>query len=105
MLCYTLNHIQINKNILNDEKYNLLYTVEAVNQLVLDGLSFRDAYSKIAEQTADGMFSKPEKMKYTHEGSIGSLCNDKIQQQMKNVCSEFNFEKTEQAVRHLLDDK
>ncbi len=103
MLIYALKHIRINKQIFADDKYDLLFTVEAVNQLVTDGMPFRDAYLKIADETAKGLFKKPKKMKYTHEGSIGNLCNENIRQLMENIMSEFNFEKTEQAVKRLLD--
>jgi len=103
MLNYVLEHIQINKEIFADDKYDLLFTVEAVNQLVADGMPFREAYLKISDETAKGLFKKPKSMKYTHEGSIGNLCNERIQQLMESITAEFNFEKIENAYRKLLE--
>jgi argininosuccinate lyase len=79
MMVLMLKHIIVKKDILKDEKYNQLFSVEAVNALVLSGVSFRDAYKKVAEQLANNSYKPDMKLKHTHEGSIGNLCNDEIQ--------------------------
>jgi len=78
MTILMLENISIKENILNDKKYDMLFSVEAVNQLVMEGISFRDAYKQVGEIIANGKFERPKKVAYTHEGSIGNLCNDKI---------------------------
>ncbi len=79
---YCLPEIQLRENILNDEKYKLLYTVEAVNREVLDGLPFREAYKKIGEQVENGTFEFSGHLNHTHEGSLGNLCLEEIRRKM-----------------------
>jgi len=97
-----INEIQINSNILNDERYKYLFSVEEVNKLVANGMPFRDAYKKIAETIQDGSFHPERKVIHTHEGSLGNLCNDKIALRMEKMMNEFNFAKIEEAVNTLL---
>lgn len=82
-----LHSLIVHDNILQDEKYSYLFTVEAVNELVNQGISFRDAYAQIGNQVERGEFkyntAKP--LNHTHEGSIGNLCNDKIAWEMKRI--------------------
>ncbi len=68
-----LSHIKIKDNILVDEKYKFLFSVEEVNKLVLSGVPFRDAYKKIGKDIEDGKFTYSTKINHTHEGSIGNL--------------------------------
>jgi argininosuccinate lyase len=86
-----LSNIEVKENILQDEKYKYLFTVEAVNELVNQGIPFREAYKKVGEQVERGEFSfglsKP--LHHTHEGSINNLCNDKIRQLMDAVLHKF----------------
>ncbi len=75
---FMLQHIVIKQNILNDEKYIYLFSVEAVNAEVLAGVPFREAYKKVGTAIENGDFSPDFTLNHTHEGSIGNLCNDKI---------------------------
>jgi argininosuccinate lyase len=86
-----LTSISVKENILQDEKYKYLFSVEAVNELVNMGIPFRDAYAQIGNQINKGEFNydttKP--LKHTHEGSISNLCNDKIKDEMREVASRI----------------
>lgn len=85
-----LSNIQIKDGILADEKYKYLFSVEAVNELVNKGVSFRDAYKEVGNQIDKGEFHYDYKqLHHTHEGSIGNLCNDKIVAEMKKVLEKF----------------
>ena len=78
ILVLMLEHIQVKKDTIQNEKYQNIFTVEAVNALVLSGIPFRDAYRMVAEQVANKTFTAPTKLNHVHEGSIGNLCNAKI---------------------------
>lgn len=78
-----LNHIVVNDSILNDEKYFHLFSVERVNELVLQGTPFRDAYKQVGQEIADNTFAAPKKLNHTHTGSMGNLCNDEIEKAMQ----------------------
>jgi argininosuccinate lyase len=82
-----LEGLQVQENILVDEKYKYLFSVEAVNELVNKGMSFRDAYKEIGNIIEKGAFSfdATKKLAHTHEGSIGNLCNDEIREEMKKI--------------------
>lgn len=86
-----LSNIEVKDNILQDDKYKYLFTVEAVNELVNRGIPFREAYKQVGEQVEAGTFrfdlSKP--LAHTHEGSISRLCNEEIQALMDGVLSKF----------------
>lgn len=97
-----LSHIHIKDSILEDEKYKFLFSVEEVNNLVLAGVPFRDAYKKIGKEIEEGKFTYSTKINHTHEGSIGNLCNDKIKANFESMLNSFHFEKTESAIRQLL---
>src|ERR1700722_17224140 len=87
-----LSHIQINDNILEDEKYKYLFSVEAVNQLVNEGVSFREAYRQVGNDIDKGNFhfDYRQQLHHTHEGSIGHLSNDRIMAEMQKVLSKFD---------------
>jgi argininosuccinate lyase len=99
---YMLEQIMVKDKILDDPKYTYLYSVELVNQLVLEGMPFRDAYLEVGSRIADNNFTPPEKISHTHEGSIGNLCNEDIQKQMEEILAGFNFEKVKKAIDDLL---
>ncbi len=101
---YMLQHVQVNNNILDDEKYKYLFSVEAVNEEVLLGIPFRDAYKKIGAQIGDGSFQITRDLNHTHEGSLGNLCNDKIEAKMQQVIAQFQFQAIKQAISRLLRD-
>ena len=99
---YMLHHIQIKEGIVEAEKYKFLFSVEEVNNLVLSGVPFRDAYKIVGRQIEAGDFNPSTKVVHTHEGSIGNLCTPQIQEKMKNVWEGFNFEKVEKAISRLI---
>ncbi len=105
MAALMLSNIEVKKDILSDEKYKYLFTVEAVNNLVMQGTPFRDAYKIIGAQVEDGSFTPlplEEAGRRQHEGSIGNLMNDKVSANMKTIIESFHFEKYHQAIDSLL---
>ena len=67
------------------DKYKLLFTVESVNELVNNGMPFRDAYIKVGKDVEAGNYQKPSSINHTHEGSIGNLCNNEIEKMMEKA--------------------
>jgi argininosuccinate lyase len=90
MMEFMLTHIKINDNIIKDDKYKYIFSVEKVNELVLEGWSFRDAYRKVGEMIEAGTFQPDHVIHHTHEGSIGNLCNDKIIEKMDGLTDYFS---------------
>jgi argininosuccinate lyase len=99
---FMLENLEVRLDILTDERYRLLFSVERVNELVLQGLPFREAYQKVGKEIAEGTFSIPDKLHHTHEGSIGNLCNAEIGQQFDKTLDDFGFEKVEEKINQLL---
>jgi len=97
-----LSSITVNKDLLKDEKYKYLFSVEEVNKLVLAGMPFRDAYKKVGADIEAGKFNQSASPQHTHEGSIGNLCNEQIQAAMKDIMQKFNFNKVKIALQQLL---
>jgi len=83
MLHYSLENVQVNETILEDEKYTYLFSVEAVNTLVQQGVPFRDAYKIVGKEIQEGNFDPEKKVNHTHEGSIGNLCLEEIKGKME----------------------
>ena len=102
MATLMLENIDVKKDILTDEKYQYLFTVEEMNKLVLQGIPLRDAYKKIGADVENKSFKTDMKVKHTHEGSIGNLQNDAINKMMENVINRFNFTKVNDALQQLL---
>jgi argininosuccinate lyase len=99
-----LSNISIQNNILDDEKYKYLFSVEEVNKLVLQGVPFRDAYKQVGLDIEENRFRYSPSIQHTHEGSIGNLCNHKITANMHEVLSSFAFDEYHAAVNALLQD-
>lgn len=99
---YMLENITIKNNILDDPKYDYLFSVEVVNNEVLNGVPFREAYRKIGLDIEEGKFQPAKEVNHTHEGSIGNLCNDQIERMFKEVKADFGFEKVDAALESLL---
>jgi len=97
-----LTSIQVKENMLEDEKYKYLFSVEEVNKLVLEGVPFRDAYKKIGSEIEQGRFAYTVSVNHTHEGSIGNLCNEQITRNMDKILDRFNFSKINKALQQLL---
>ncbi len=89
MTHFMLSHISVNENILNDEKYKYLFTVEKVNELVLQGIPFREAYKQIGHEVQNETFEFEPAVNHTHAGSIGNLCTEEIRQKMENTAKEI----------------
>ena len=103
MATLMLSNIEVKKDLLQDEKYKFLFSVEEVNKLVLQGIPFRDAYKKVGMDIEAGDFNYTPTTAHTHEGSIGNLCNDKIAIMMDEVLATFNFKKVSEAIESLLN--
>ena len=82
---FAIKDIKVKEHILEDKKYNYLFTVDALNELVITGIPFRDAYKTVAEQLEKGTFQSPKATKHTHEGSINNLCLEEIKLKMKSA--------------------
>ena len=89
MCDFMLAHIRVKDNILDDPKYNYLFTVEDVNRLALNGMPFREAYRTVGMQVQNGEYTPTKSVHHTHEGSIGNLCNDKIAEKMQAVMNRI----------------
>jgi argininosuccinate lyase len=101
-LLLMLEHIEIKKNLLENEQFKYLFSVEEVNKLVLAGVPFREAYQQVGENIEKGQFTWNTHIEHTHEGSIGNLCLNQIEANLNEVLHRFQFEKTRQALEHLL---
>ncbi len=99
---YSLQHIKINENAIKSDIYDYLFSVEVVNDMVLKGTSFRDAYRIVGEDIEKGQFEPNYDVNHTHEGSIGNLCNDKIQELATDVLKQFPFQNIDNALNKLL---
>ncbi len=102
MATLMFENIEVKKDILNDEKYKYLFTVEEMNKLVLEGMPLRDAYKKIGADVEAGTFKTDRKINHTHEGSIGNLQNEEISRMMQNVINRFNFKAVNDALQKLI---
>lgn len=103
MVSNMMQQVQINENILEDEKYLYIFSVEEVNRLVLEGVPFRDAYKQVGLDIEKGIFKHDKKVNHTHQGSIGNLCNDKIELLKQNIIDQFEFSNIIEAEQKLLD--
>lgn len=102
MVTHMMREIKVNEHILDDDKYALMFSVEEVNRRVVKGVPFRDAYKQVGLEIEAGNFVPDKQVNHTHEGSIGNLCNDKIEALMREVMDSFHFEKVNQAEKSLL---
>lgn len=102
MVTLMMREIKINEQILDDPKYSLLFSVEEVNRLVMEGMPFRDAYKKVGMDIEAGTFTAAPTIRHTHEGSMGHLCNEKIERLMQQTIEGFQFENVDRAEKALL---
>ncbi len=102
MVTHMMREVKVNDHILEDDKYALLFSVEEVNRLVLEGVPFRDAYKRVGLEIEAGNFTPNKAVNHTHEGSIGNLCNDSISALMQNIIDGFSFNKVNEAEKKLL---
>ena len=97
-----MSQVKVNEEILNDPKYDYLFSVEAVNNLTLSGIPFRDAYKQVGLEIEAGNFTPDKTVNHTHQGSIGNLCNDEILAYKDSIIKEFNFNQVRLAIDQLL---
>ena len=105
MTTYIINKIQVNEHLLEDPRYDLMFSVEEVNRLAKDGMPFRDAYKKVGLDIEAGKFVPSKEVHHTHEGSIGNLCTEQIAALMEEVWAGFNFQRMEEAERKLVEGR
>ena len=101
MTAYIINKMQVNDHILDDPRYDLMFSVEEVNRLAANGMPFRDAYKKVGLDIEAGQFKPVKDVHHTHEGSIGNLCTAEIAALMNDILAGFAFEKVEEAEKAL----
>ena len=102
MMTFMVDKLIVRDNILDDEKYRYLFSVEEVNQLVLKGIPFRDAYKQVGEAIENGTFMPDKAVNHTHEGSIGNLRTAEIKARMGTILRGFDFEKTAKSIEKLV---
>lgn len=102
MATYIIKRIEVNENILDDSRYDAMFSVEEVNRLAAEGMPFRDAYKKVGLDIEAGTFVPCKNITHTHEGSIGNLCNEQIKEFMERTYNAMNFSKSRQAEEALL---
>ena len=104
MAAYIINKIEVNEHILDNPMYDPMFSVEEVNRLAANGMPFRDAYKKVGLDIEAGNFKASHDIHHTHEGSIGNLCNDKIEALMRETIEGFNFQRMTAAEKALLSE-
>lgn len=102
MTTLMMSQLQVNEQILDDPKYDLIFSVETVNKLTLGGVPFRDAYKQVGLNIEAGNFNPDKAIQHTHEGSIGNLCNDEILAYKNEIISQFGFDSVKRAIDQLL---
>ena len=102
MASLMIQHMEVKKDLLEDPRYQYLFSVEEVNKLVLSGMPFRDAYKQIGLAIEAGNFTYSTQMKHTHEGSLGNLCTTQIAATMEKVVASMEIVKVEQQIKQLL---
>ena len=103
MATMMMAQLKVNKNILDDPKYDYIFSVEQVNELALSGMPFRDAYKKVGLDIEAGNFKPDKNVQHTHEGSIGNLCNNEIINYKNDILNGFTFDKVRQAEEKIIN--
>ena len=99
---FAISNIKVNEKIMDDNRYENIYSVEEVNRKVLQGVPFRDAYRQVGESINKGTFQPNKNVCHTHEGSIGNLCLPEIREKMEVIFNSFKFSKAEKAFEQLI---
>ena len=94
--------MSVNEHLLDDERYDAMFSVEEVNRLAAEGMPFRDAYRKVGLDIEAGKFQPVKNIRHTHEGSVGNLCNAEIAALMENSYTRFAFDRVDEAQKQLL---
>ena len=104
MTAMMMAQVEVNTDILKEDRYDYLFSVEEVNRLTLTGVPFRDAYKQVGLEIEAGNFKPNKTVNHTHQGSIGNLFNDEICNYKNEVLSQFSFNKMHTALAQLLAD-
>ena len=99
---FMLEHLKVKQNLLDDPKYDLLFSVERVNELVIAGVPFRDAYKQVGAEIGDGTYTAPRELKHSHEGSIGNLQTSEIRERMGREIGAFGYDKVLATLANLI---
>lgn len=102
MVNQMMSQIEVNTHIVDDPRYNLMFSVEEVNRRVQAGVPFRDAYKQVGLEIEAGHFTPDKHIVHTHEGSMGNLCNDRITALMQQTVASFDFARAQEAEARLL---
>ena len=97
-----MEQIKVNEHILDDNRYDLMFSVEEVNKLTLEGTPFRDAYKTIGLEIEAGQFKPVKEVAHTHAGSIGNPCNKEIAKLYEQTLNSFDFDTYHKAFDSLL---
>ena len=103
MAAYIVGRMEVNEHILDDPRYDAMFSVEEVNRRVVEGTPFRDAYKQVGLEIEAGKFTPSKNIRHTHEGSIGNLCTEDVAALMQQIISGFGFEETLAAERKLIN--
>ncbi|RED93203.1 argininosuccinate lyase [Marinoscillum furvescens] len=99
---FAIGKLKVNPNIINDPRYDYLFTVELVNELVLQGMPFRDAYREVGKRVEEGTYEPNREVKHAHLGSLGNLANEQIGEKIERELAKFNFEEVRQCFDALI---
>lgn len=102
LAAFAIDNIKVADNLLDDEKYLFVFSVEEVNKLVLKGVPFRDAYKQVGGDIEKGAFNPDKSVNHTHEGSIGNLCTAQIKAKMDRLNARFDFNRVDSAIIKIL---
>ena len=97
-----LSEIKVNTDVAQDDRYKFMFSVEEVNRLTREGMPFRDAYKKVGLDIEAGRFEPVKEVHHSHEGSIGNLCNDRIEALFAETLKAFRFDEYHRAIDALL---
>jgi argininosuccinate lyase len=102
MAIQIVQKMEVNEHILDDSRYDSIFSVEEVNRLAREGMPFRDAYKTVGIAIENGNFTANKTIHHTHEGSMGNLCNEQIEQLKETVLKDFTFAQTKNAEKELI---
>lgn len=102
MTTYIIKKMKVNEHLLDDTRYDLMFSVEEVNRLAAEGMPFRDAYKKVGLDIEAGKFHPVKEIHHTHAGSIGNLCNQEVAERMLQTWQRFGFDRVAEAEQKLL---
>ena len=103
MATYIVERIRVNEQLMDDARYDAMFSVEEVNRLAAAGMPFRDAYRKVGLDIEAGRFKPCKEVHHTHAGSMGNLCNDRIKAFMQGIVSRIDFGRALAAEKALVE--